>query len=115
MMFPKRDFKKKRKKHKDSIMQHKDRRCYLCMKLEDNDTYHTVLHEHHAFGGANRDNSEAEGLKVYLCVNHHVNGPAAVHNNQKNMRLIQQDAQRAYERTHSREEFMELFGRNYLE
>ena len=31
------------------------------------------------------------------------------------MRLLQQDGQRAYERTHSREEFMALIGRNYLD
>lgn len=53
-------------------------------------------------------------MKVYLCLEHHTSGPAAVHNNHENMRLLQQDGQRAYERTHTREEFMARFGRNYL-
>lgn len=51
----------------------------------------------------------------YLCPEHHILGSRAVHNNQENMRILQQDGQRAYERTHTREEFMELIGRNYLD
>lgn len=35
-------------------------------------------------------------------------GPEAVHNNHKNMRILHRDGQRAYERTHSRAEFMSL-------
>ena len=42
-------------------------------------------------------------------------GPEAVHNNHKNMRILHRDGQRAYERTHSRAEFMSLIGRNYLD
>ena len=42
-------------------------------------------------------------------------GPEAVHNNHKNMRVLHRDGQRAYERTHSRAEFMSLIGRNYLD
>lgn len=53
-------------------------------------------------------------MKVYLCPGHHTAGAEAVHNNHKNMRLLQQDGQRAYEREHTRAEFMELIGRNYL-
>ena len=72
-------------------------------------------HEHHIYDGPNRQNSEAEGLKVYLCLDHHIMGPEAVHNNHKNMRILHRDGQRAYERTHSRAEFMSLIGRNYLD
>lgn len=104
----------KRKKHKQSILHGKDGTCYLCMKLNDDYSY-KQLHEHHIFGGPNRKASEAEGLKVYLCLEHHVLGQNAVHNNQKNMRLLQQDGQRVYEQEHTRAQFMELFGRNYLE
>lgn len=115
MMYPKEKHVKKRKKHKSSILQEKNGCCYLCMKLDHDYRHHFVLHEHHVFGGANRSKSEAEGLKVYLCLQHHIDGPAAVHNNHDNMRLVQQDAQRKYELTHTRKEFMELMGRNYLE
>lgn len=116
MMFPKPKRKKKRKKHKESIMQNKeDRHCYLCMKLHNDYRCHTIMHEHHIFGGPNREISEAEGLKVYLCLDHHIDGPEAVHNNIQNMRILQQDGQSAYERTHTREEFVDLFGRNYID
>ena len=105
---------RKRKKHKASILHCKDGTCYLCIKLKGDYHKYPVVHEHHIYDGPNRRHSEAEGLKVYLCPEHHVIGREAVHNNSKNMRLLQQDAQRAYEKTHSREEFMELIGRNYL-
>lgn len=52
---------------------------------------------------------------MYLCLDHHIMGPEAVHNNHKNMRILHRDGQRAYERTHSRAEFMSLIGRNYLD
>lgn len=106
---------KRRKKHHKSILQSKKGMCYLCMKLKNDLRYHDVLHEHHIFGGPNRPVSEAEGFKVYLCLAHHLDGPEAVHNNHGNMRLLQRDAQRAYEETHTREQFMSLIGRNYLD
>lgn len=105
--------KKKRRKHKQSILHQRDGTCFLCI-LNSDYRYHKVLHEHHIFGGANRPISEAEGLKVYLCVPHHVDGPEAVHNNADNMLLLRQIGQKGFEKTHSREEFMELIGKNYL-
>ena len=51
---------------------------------------------------------------MQLCLPHHREGPEAVHNNEKNMRLIQVAAQREFEKTHSREQWMELMGWNYL-
>lgn len=108
--------RKKKRKHKPSILHEKDGTCYLCMKLDGDYTVKRHLEEHHIFGGnPNRKISEAEGLKVCLCLEHHRVGPAAVHNNHDNMRILQQDAQREYEKTHTRKEFMELIGRNYLE
>ena len=47
-----------------SKMQRKDGRCYLCIKLYGDERMHSILHEHHVFGGPNRALSEAEGLKV---------------------------------------------------
>lgn len=101
-------------KHKSSILQQKDGNCYLCMKLNGDYRMHTGLHEHHVFGGPNRKISEAEGFKVYLCPDHHLFGADAVHRSAETMALIRQDAQRAYEKTHTREEFMRLIGKNYL-
>lgn len=110
MMFPK-PTKKKRKKHKKSIMQPKgDRRCYLCMLLDGDFTYKPYLEEHHVLFGNTHAFAEAEGLKVNLCLEHHRNGPAAVHNNAKNARILMANAQEVYERTHTREEWMRYWG-----
>lgn len=105
----------KGKKHKASILQEKGSPCYLCMKMRPHYEWQKAVHEHHIFGGSNRDKSEAEGLKVYLCLDHHINGKEAVHNNAELMRELRQDGQKAFEQNHTREEFMKLFGKNYLE
>lgn len=106
---------KKRIRHPKSILHRKDGTCYLCMKLNQNYQSHLYLEEHHAIpGNPGRRICEENGLKVYLCADHHRNSPAAVHENHENMRLIQKDAQRAFERWNTRDEWMDLFGRNYL-
>lgn len=116
LKFPKQQMKRKRKKHKASILHEKAAgTCYLCVCLHGDYRIHRYLEEHHIFGGPARNVSEAEGLKVYLCLEHHRAGPEAVHTNATVKQILQQEAQKKFERTHSREEFMNLVGRNYLE
>ena len=96
-----------------SIMQQKDGSCYLCMKLNC-DYGDKVTEEHHAiFGTAQRQLSEDYGLKVYLCLKHHTLGPEAVHNNYKNARLLQAEAQEAFEKHFPEKDFRAIFGKNY--
>lgn len=99
-----------------NIMHDKSRRtCYLCALLEGDAGFRPVLQEHHAMPGtANRKLSEHYGLKVYLCLRHHTEGPEAVHNNIYNRRLVQRKAQEAFEAKYSHGKWMEVFGRNYL-
>lgn len=104
----------KKKKHKASILQEKDGRCYLCMAMNDDYRIHPVVHDHHIFNGPNRAISEELGLKVWLCPEHHVIGKAAVHNNSENMKLLKRKGQLEYEKDHTREEFIKRFGRSYL-
>lgn len=67
MLFPKPQTKKKRKKHRESLLQNKESRiCYLCARRGDY-SWKQVLEEHHIFGGPNRHLSEEYGLKVYIC------------------------------------------------
>lgn len=115
-MFPKPEKKKKRKRHKKSIMQPKyDRRCYLCMLLDNDFREKSYLEEHHVMFGNDHAFAEAEGLKVNLCEKHHRIGPAAVHNNQKNAEILKAKAQEAFEREHSREEWtLNGLRKNYL-
>lgn len=106
--------KTKKKNHKPSILQAKDGTCYLCM-MEGKYRKYAIVHKHHIFSGtANRTISEAEGFICYLCPDHHEFSKAAVHQNADNMLRLRQDAEREYEKTHSREEFYELFRRYYL-
>ena len=115
LMFPKKPGKKRRKHHPKSIMQERDGTCYLCAALHGDFRYHKTLHEHHVFEGiANRRLSEEYGIKVYLCLEHHMTGPEAVHKNQKVMDFLHQQGQEAFEQDHSREEFVRIFGANYL-
>ena len=115
LLYPKRRNKKPRKKHKHSIIQEKDGRCYLCMKLHG-DYRVKRTEEHHVYFGPLRDISEANGFKVYLCRKHHIHagGPEAVHRNHETCLMVQQDVQRRFEQTHTRAEFMALIGRSYL-
>ena len=116
MMFPKVKGKKKRRmRHPASILHQNDGTCYLCVRLNQDFRMHRYLETHHVFDGPNRMISEEHGFKVKLCPEHHRTGPEAVHRKIENMRLIQRDAQRAYEKTHTRQQFTSLLGgRNYL-
>lgn len=110
LLFPKEKRKKKRKRHRKSIIPGNAKgTCYLCGK-------HGYTHEHHIFfGEGNRDNSEEYGLKVYLCVECHETGPEAVHNCERTRRYLEKIAQREFERQiGSRRQFIKIFGRNCL-
>lgn len=70
MMFPKPTKRKKRKKHKKSIMQPKgDRRCYLCMLLDGDFTYKPYLEEHHVLFGNTHAFAEAESIRLLARAN----------------------------------------------
>ena len=81
--------------------------CYLC-------GLRCKTHRHHIFDGPNRRLSEEDGLVVHLCPSCHNMGPVNVHNNIKIRRILQAKGQMWYEETHTREEFMKRYGRNYL-
>ena len=66
MLFPKPQTKKKRKKHRESLLQNKESRiCYLCARRGDY-SWKQVLEEHHIFGGPNRHLSEEYLSTDYL-------------------------------------------------
>lgn len=97
-----------------SIMHQKDGTCYLCMKLEGNYFPQLVTQEHHViFGTSNRKLSEKYGLKVYLCVAHHLTGPDAVHRNQTVRNMLCEDAQEQFEKKYPNISFQNVFGKNW--
>ncbi|MBQ8559077.1 MAG: hypothetical protein IJ439_03730 [Tyzzerella sp.] len=107
--------KKRRYKKVPSIMQDKDdKRCYLCMLLEDNYRIHSYTEEHHVLFGDTKWISDAYGLRVNLCVEHHRAGRDAVHNNNKIAKLLMKIAQRKFTETYPELEWMKIVQENYL-
>lgn len=90
-----------------SILQN-ERCCFLCGST-------AWLEEHHVYGGARRKISEKHGFKVHLCHYCHNEPPMGVHHNKERRLFLQAKCQEKYEETHSREEFMALIGKNYLD
>ena len=120
MLFPKASWKQGTKKTKrtktDSIMQSKDdKRCYLCMLLENNYQTHDYLEEHHVLFGKLHKLSDQYGFCVNLCPRHHREGKEAVHNNQKNARLLMKIAQALFITWYPELNWMQVIGRNYWE
>lgn len=86
-----------------SILQN-EQECFFCKTTK-------ALHQHHVVnGGGNRMLSEDEGIWVYLCAKHH----DRVHQDQKLDEALKSYAQKEYEKTHTHEEWMSLFHKNYL-
>ena len=85
--------------------------CYMCGRNGNCDP----LESHHIFGASNRDNSEKYGLKVWLCGDRcHRNGPNAVHKSRFSNLMLKSLGQTEFEKTHTRLEFVEIFGKSYL-
>ena len=97
--------------------------CYLCRKDAEAIGYYGKLtseglDKHHViYGTADRKLSEKTGLWVYLCKKHHNedHGPFAVHFNRTVREDLCRDAERAYLKSHSFEEWMSTFMKNYLD
>lgn len=85
----------------------RERHCIVCGTTIN-------LHRHHVFGAGNRKYADQDGLWVYLCARHHNMSDEGVHFNKELDTGLKQLAQATYERTHTRQEFMERYGRNYL-
>ena len=75
------------------------------------------LHLHHIYAGSRRKISDDNGFVVWLTGYYHNQSNDGVHgkNGHDLDLMLKRDCQRKYEETHSREEFMELIGKNYLD
>ena len=88
-----------------SILQ-SEKHCYLCGRK-------TCLERHHIMAGPNRRWSEAFGVWVWLCHDCHTGTNGAQYDKELNVSL-KRDAQGAFEEIYSHDEWMEVFGKNYL-
>lgn len=109
LMFPKNQTRKRRMFHPASILNSQKGMCFLCHRVGQTE-------EHHIFGGPNRKNSEKYGLKVDLCPACHRTGRNSAHNGKMVPACLHEMGQRAFEtKVGSREQFVEIFGKNYIE
>ena len=96
---------------KVSVLQGKEKSCYLTNCDYD-------LQKHHIyFGCGMRDISDKHGFWVWLIPAYHTTTDQGVHcrkGHGLDMRL-KRECQAAFEKDHTREEFMAIVGRNYLE
>lgn len=92
----------KAEKKRFSILTSNFKKCYKC----DNDKKHI----HEIYKGANRITSIRNGFCVPLCEKCH----ARTENDIEFLRELQIECQMEFEKTHMREEFMNLTGRNFL-
>lgn len=90
-----------------SIIQPGSPQCYFCGRQ------HNLEHHHVLAGTANRKISDRYGLWVWLCHECHTGTDGAQYNRDRNMEL-KQTAQLCFERTHTHEQWMKLFKKNYL-
>lgn len=86
--------------------------CFLCGRNGKGDR----LERHHIFGGANRDKSEKFNLTVWLCGERcHRNGKLSAHQNSQVADYLHRYGEAKFiEESGTREEFVTLFGKDYL-
>jgi hypothetical protein len=90
-----------------SILQ-SEKGCYMTADTSN-------LHKHHIFGGSNRKWSEKYGLWVWLRCDWHNLADYGVHFNKQLDVELKEYAQTKFEEVHgTREDFMRIFGRNFL-
>lgn len=83
------------------------RECYICKTTQ-------AIQRHHVyFGNGYRKLSDKYGMVVDLCVGHHT-GSHGVHFNRTLDLQLKRESQEWFEQERSRDEFMRIFGRNYL-
>lgn len=108
-------YKPKRVKSTVSIIQQDKSYCFLCGSRTGQGL--DALEEHHIFeGNGKRTMSERYGLKVYLCgLSCHREGTESAHKCKETKDMLHKLAQTKFEELHSRDEFVLVFGKSYLE
>ena len=93
---------------KISILQGTKKECYFTGRTDR-------LHLHHIYRGVGRRKiSDENGFVVWLIPELHNASKDGVHFNRELDLKLKRECQVAYEREHSREEFINLIGKSYL-
>lgn len=72
------------------------------------------LHKHHVYQGFNRKHSEKHGFYVWLAPEYHNMSNKGVHFDKDFDLYLKRLCQAEFEKTHTRDEFMEIIGRSWL-
>ncbi len=80
-----------------------DEKCYLCGKTGE-------LHRHHCLHGSYRKMADKYDLTVYLCPRCHTR----LHDMGEYDRDLQEMAQVYFEKIYGHNEFMRVFGKNFM-
>jgi hypothetical protein len=91
---------------KKSILQ-SEKQCFFCGTSLNLERHHCI------HGTAGRRIADKLGLTIWLCSEHH-RGKYSPHQNREIDLRLKRFAQSCYEDKHSREEWMQKVGRNYL-
>ena len=94
---------RKLEKERYSILTNDLEHCIICKQ--------SPVDMHEIYAGAKRQMSMKNGFCVPLCRMHHI----IVTNNNVADVYFREECQRKFEEEHTREEFIKLVGRNYLE
>jgi len=88
-----------------SILQPNDKCCFISGSVIN-------LDQHHIYHGVgNRSLADKYGCWCWLRHDIHM----SLHDKDKDLdKYLQQECQREFEKTHTREEFMKIFGKSYL-
>ena len=86
-----------------------EKKCFLCGTTRCLERHHIV------FGAGRRKLSEEDGLWVWLCHSHHNEPPHGAHFDRELDLYLKRTAQQEYEKTHTRQDWMKRYGRNYAE
>lgn len=66
------------------------------------------------YGNSNRKQSEKYGCWVWLCGKHHNLSDFGIHFDKELDLKVKKLAQSKFEENHSRQEFMQIFGKNWI-
>ena len=95
--------------YNESLLTGWNKECFITGITCDNLVRHEIF-----YGTANRPLSKKYGLWIYLTPELHTTTKNGIHSNKELDLLCKKAGQNAFEENHTREEFLKIFGRNYL-
>ena len=90
-------------KNRFSVLTNNFEQCYYCHKREKNNEKFDL---HEVYGGSNRIRSIKNGFVVPLC--------RICHSNETIIQTLRLRIQKEYEKTHSRQDFINIIGKSYM-